>query len=241
MKILMVLTSHDRLGTTGGVTGCWLEEFAAPYYTFRDAGAEVTLASPRGGAPPIDPRSNGPDAQTAVVRRLAADPDAQAMLSSTLQLLDVSADDFDAVFYPGGHGPLWDLVDFTASIRLIQKMLEAGKPVAVICHAPAVLKYARTPEGKSVIDGRSVTGFSNTEEEATGLKDVVPFLIEDMLTRAGGKYTKAEDGKSHVVSDGALITGQNAASSEEAAKMLLEKLSFFSATSFVRSIPWHAV
>lgn len=241
MKILMVLTSHDRLGTTDGPTGYWLEEFAAPYYAFRDAGAEVTLASPRGGAPPIDPRSDGPDAQTPVVQRLKADPDARAMLASTLQLLDISADDFDAVFYPGGHGPLWDLVDFTASIRLIEKMLEAGKPVAAICHGPGVLKYARTREGKSVVEGLTVTGFSNTEEEATGLKDIVPFLVEDMLTHAGGNYTKAEDGKSHVVSDGALITGQNAASSEEAAKLLLEKLSFFSAKGFVSSIPWHAV
>lgn len=241
MKILMVLTSHDRLGATDVPTGYWLEEFAAPYYVFRDAGNDVTLASPRGGAPPVDPSSDGPEAQTKVVQRLKADPDAQAMLASTLQLLDLSAKDYDAVFYPGGHGPLWDLANFTASIRLIQNMLDAGKPVAAVCHGPGVLKYARTPEGKSVVEGRSVTGFSNTEEEALGRKDAVPFLVEDMLTHAGGNYTKAPDGESHVVSDGALITGQNAASAEAAARMLLEKLSFFSAAGFVRSIPWHAV
>lgn len=241
MKILMVLTSHDRLGSTGKPTGCWLEEFATPYYTFKDAGAEVTLASPRGGQPPMDPASDGPGQQSEVVQRLKADPDAQAMLASTMQLLDLSVDDYNGVFYSGGHGLLWDLVDFTASIKLIQKMLEVGKPVAAICHAPAVLRHVRTAEGKSVIEGRKVTGFSNTEEEAAGLSDVVPFLVEDMLTHAGGLYTKAADGESHVVSDGSLITGQNPASSEAAAKMLLEKLSFFSAGTFVRSVPWHTV
>lgn len=238
MKILMVLTSHDRLGDTGHWTGYWLEEFAAPYYLFKDAGAEVTLASPRGGAPPIDPKSDGPAAQTDVVRRLKADPEAQASLEATVHLHSLSAENFDAVFYPGGHGPLWDLANFTPSIRLIQAMLEAGKPVAAVCHAPGVLQHVRTAEGKLFIEGRSVTGFSNTEEEALGLSRVVPFRVEDMLTKAGGKYTKAEDGQSHVVSDGVLITGQNAASAEPAAKLLLEKLSFFSAENFVRSIPW---
>jgi putative intracellular protease/amidase len=241
MKILMVLTSHDRLGTNGGPTGYWLEEFAAPYFIFLDAGAEVTLASPRGGEPPIDPRSDGPEAQSQVVQRLKADPKALGALRATAPLSNISAAEFDAVFYPGGHGPLFDLVDSIASIELIQMMLAAGKPVAAICHAPGVLKNVKTPEGKPLVEGLTVTGFSNTEEASTGLKDLVPFLVEDMLTEAGGTYTKAADGESHVVSDGALITGQNPASSEAAAKLLLEKLSFFSAKGFVSSIPWHAV
>ena len=241
MKILMVLTSHDRLGTNGGPTGYWLEEFAAPYFVFRDAGAEVTLASPRGGEPPVDPNSDGPEAQSQAVQRLKADPKALAALGATLPLRGLSAADFDAVFYPGGHGPLFDLVDSTASIELIQTMLAAGKPVAAICHAPGVLKNVKTPEGKPLVEGLTVTGFSNTEEVSTGLKDLVPFLVEDMLTESGGTYTKAADGESHVVSDGALITGQNPASSEAAANLLLEKLRFFSAKGFVSSIPWHAV
>lgn len=224
MKILMVLTSHNRLGTNGGPTRYWLEELAAPYFVFLDAGAKVTLASPRGGEPPIDPRSDGPEAQSEAVQRLKADPKALAMLGATLPLRDISSADFDAVFYPGGHGPLFDLVDSTASIQLIQTMLAAGKPVAAVCHAPGVLKNAKTPEGKPVVEGLTVTGFSNTEEAATGLKNIVPFLVEDMLTEAGGNYTKAADGESHVVSDGTLITGQNPASSQAAAKMLLEKL-----------------
>jgi putative intracellular protease/amidase len=241
MKILMVLTSNSRLGTTGKLTGCWLEEFVAPYYLFRDSGAEVTLASPRGGQPPFDPLSDGPGQQTEIVQRFKADPDAEAMLASTQKLLDLSPDDYNGVFYPGGHGLLWDLVDFTASIKLIQKMLEVGKPVAAVCHAPAVLRHVRTAEGKSVIEGRNVTGFSNTEEETTGLKGLVPFLVEDMLKHGGGHYTKAADFEPHVVTDGSLITGQNPASSEPTAKAMLEKLSFFSAGTFVRSVPWRTV
>ncbi len=241
MKILMVLTSHDRLGDTGHWTGYWLDEFAAPFYLFKDAGAEVTLASPRGGAPPIDPKSDGPAGQTDAVRRLKADPEIQASLAATLPLHSVSAENFDAVFYPGGHGPLWDLANFTPSIQLIQAMLEAGKPVAAVCHAPGVLRHVRNLSGKLYIEGRSVTGFSNTEEATTGLSRVIPFLVEDMLTSGGGKYSKAPDFEPHVVADGILITGQNPASAEPAAKLLLEKLSFFSGENFVKSIPWKAV
>ncbi len=224
MKILMVLTSHDKLGNTGEKTGFWLEEFAAPYYVFKDAGAEVTLASPLGGQPPLDPKSDAPDFQTEATHRFKADNAAQNLLSSTLKLTEVSAADFDAVFYPGGHGPLWDLAEDPSSIALIEAMLAAGKPVAAVCHAPGVLRHPKTPAGVSVVQGKTVAGFTNTEEEAVGLTKIVPFLVEDMLKQNGGKYSKQGDWEPHVVSDGLLITGQNPASSKPAAIALLAKL-----------------
>jgi putative intracellular protease/amidase len=224
MKILMVLTSHDELGDTGIKTGFWLEEFAAPYYVFKDAGAEITLASPRGGQPPIDPKSDAPGMQTDFTRRFKADPAAQAALARTLELRSVAADDFDAVFYPGGHGPMWDLAGDPASIALIERTLAAGKPVAAVCHAPGVLRRARTADGAPVVEGKTVTGFTNSEEQAVGLTEVVPFLVEDMLRGNGGSFSRGADWKPHVVRDGLLITGQNPASSEPAARMLLEQL-----------------
>ncbi|MFO7576726.1 MAG: type 1 glutamine amidotransferase domain-containing protein [Pelovirga sp.] len=224
MKILMVLTSHDQLGDTGEKTGFWLEEFAAPYYVFKDAGAEVTLASPRGGQPPLDPKSDTPDFQTAATHRFKADSAAQHVLSSTLKLSEVIAADFDAVFYPGGHGPLWDLAEDATSIALIEAMLAAGKPVAAVCHAPAVLRHPKMPDGTPVVQGKTVTGFTNSEEEAVGLTGIVPFLVEDMLKQNGGKYSKQPDWQPHVLSDGLLVTGQNPASSEPAAKALLAQL-----------------
>jgi len=225
MKILMVLTSHDKLGTTGEKTGFWLEEFASPYYAFKDAGAKVTLASPLGGQPPLDPKSDAPDFQTEATHRFKADNAAQKVLSSTLKLSEISAADFDAVFYPGGHGPLWDLAEDPSSIALIEATLGAGKPVATVCHAPGVLRHPKTSDGTSVVQGKTVTGFTNSEEEAVGLTEIVPFLVEDMLKENGGKYSKTEDWHPHVVTDGLLITGQNPASSEPAARALLEKLS----------------
>lgn len=225
MKILMVLTSHDSLGDTGEKTGFWLEEFAAPYYVFKDAGADITLASPRGGQPPLDPKSDAPEAQTEATRRFKADPDAQAALAHTVQLADVSAVDFDAVFYPGGHGPLWDLAEDAASIALIEATLAAGKPLAAVCHAPGVLRHPQTPAGAPIVQGKTVTGFTNSEEEAVGLSEVVPFRVEDMLKKNGGNYSCEADWQAHVVTDGLLITGQNPASSGPAAKALLAKLS----------------
>jgi putative intracellular protease/amidase len=224
MKILMVLTSHDKLGNTGEKTGFWLEEFASPYYVFKDAGIEITLASPLGGQPPLDPKSDAPGFQTEATQRFKADSAAQTVLASTVKLAEVSAADFDAVFYPGGHGPLWDLAEDTSSIALIEAMLATGKPVAAVCHAPGVLRHPKTPDGVSVVQGKTVTGFTNTEEEAVGLTGIVPFLVEDMLKKNGGKYSKQADWQPHVVSDGLLITGQNPASSELAAKALLAKL-----------------
>ena len=223
-KVLIVLTSHDQLGNTGAKTGFWLEEFAAPYYALKDAGVALTLASPLGGQPPIDPKSDDPASQTEATVRFKADPATQALLASTLQLKDVSAADFDAVFYPGGHGPLWDLAEDATSIALIETMLKAGKPVAAVCHAPAVLRHPKDADGKSVVNGKKVTGFTNTEEEAAGLTAVVPFLVEDMLTQNGGVYSKAADWHPHVEVDGLLITGQNPASSEPVAHALLAKL-----------------
>ncbi len=222
MKILIVLTSHDKLGDTGAKTGFWLEEFAAPYYVFKEAGAEIVLASPRGGQPPIDPKSDDPGAQTAATRRFKTDSAAQSQLATTVRLRDLTAVDFDAVFYPGGHGPLWDLADDPASMALIEAMLAAGKPVAAVCHAPGVLRNVKTPAGDSVVKGKAVTGFTNTEEKAAGLTDVVPFLVEDMLKKNGGNYSKAADFQPYVVTDRLLITGQNPASSEPAAHTLLK-------------------
>jgi putative intracellular protease/amidase len=224
MKILMVLTSHDKLGDTGEKTGFWLEEFAAPYYVFKDAGAEITLASPLGGQPPLDPKSDAADFQTDATHRFKADTVAQAVLASTLKLADISAADFDAVFYPGGHGPLWDLAEDASSIALIEAMLAAGKPVAAVCHAPGVLRHPKNSDGTSVVQGKTVAGFTNSEEEAVGLTKIVPFLVEDMLKLNGGKYSKLADWQPHVVTDGLLITGQNPASSEPAAKALLAKI-----------------
>ena len=223
-KILMVLTSHSALGDTGQKTGFWLEEFAAPYYVFQGAGADVTLASPQGGQPPLDPKSDAPDAQTDATRRFKSDAAAQKALAHTHKLAEVSAGDFDAVFYPGGHGPLWDLAEDKASIALIEQMLAAGKPVAAVCHAPGVLRHTKAPDGQPVVQGKNVTGFTNTEEKAAGLTDIVPFLVEDMLKKNGGHYSKAGDWQPHVLTDGLLITGQNPASSEPAAEALLKKL-----------------
>ncbi|VXB14310.1 type 1 glutamine amidotransferase domain-containing protein [Massilia sp. 9I] len=224
MKILMVLTSHDRLGDTGKKTGFWLEEFAAPYYVFKDAGATLTLASPKGGQPPLDPKSDEPDAQTEATRRFRADPQAGQALANTTTLSGAKAQDFDAVFYPGGHGPLWDLAEDADSIRLIETMLAAGKPVAAVCHAPGVLKGVKAPNGEPLVKGKRVTGFTNTEEEAVGLTKVVPFLVEDTLKQLGGEYSKADDWQSYVLTDGLLVTGQNPASSEEGARALLALL-----------------
>jgi putative intracellular protease/amidase len=225
MKILMVLTSHDQLGNTGKKTGFWLEEFAAPYYTFKDAGAIVTLASPLGGQPPLDPKSDTPDAQTEDTQRFKADPAAQSALAHTLKLSEIAAGDFDAVFYPGGHGPLWDLAEDAASIALIEATLAAGKPVALVCHAPGVLRRVKAANGDPVMQGKAVTGFTNTEEQAAGLTQIVPFLVEDMLVQNGGNFSKVADWQPHVLKDGLLITGQNPASSAPAAKELLEQLS----------------
>lgn len=224
MNILMVLTSHDRLGDTGKKTGFWLEEFAAPYYVFRDAGATLTLASPKGGQPPLDPKSDEPDAQTEATRRFRDDPAAQQALASTVPLAGVQAGDFDAVFYPGGHGPLWDLAQDADSIRLIETMIAGGKPVALVCHAPGVLGRVKGEGGAPLVQGKRVTGFTNTEEAAVGLTDVVPFLVEDMLVKNGAQYSKAEDWAPYVVTDGLLVTGQNPASSEPGAQALLALL-----------------
>lgn len=224
MKILMVLTSHDQLGTTGRKTGFWLEELAAPFYTFKDAGAHITLASPKGGNPPLDPKSNEPDFQTEQTHRFEADPDAMAQLAATVRLDSISQSDFDAVFYPGGHGPLWDLAEDKDSITLIEAFLAANKHVALVCHAPGVLRHVKTPEGKPLVEGKKVTGFTNTEEEAVGLTDVVPFLVEDELIAKGGIYSKGADWSSYVVTDGLLITGQNPTSSAATAEQLIRQL-----------------
>lgn len=224
MKIAMILTSHDELGNTGQKTGFWLEEFAAPYYTFIDAGADVTLASPKGGQPPLDPKSDDPSAQTEATKRFKADADAQKALASTATLGTIKAEDFDAVFYPGGHGPLWDLAEDKQSIAFIETMYNAGKPVAAVCHAPGVLRHVKAANGEPLVKGKSVAGFTNTEEEAVQLTNVVPFLVEDMLKENGGQYSKGADWQSYVVSAGNLITGQNPASSEKAAEELLAML-----------------
>lgn len=224
MKILMVLTSHDQLGDTGEKTGFWLEEFAAPYFEMKDAGAEITLASPLGGQPPLDPKSDAEDAQTEDTRRFKADADAQVDLANTLKLSEVKAEDFDAVFYPGGHGPLWDLANDAQSIALIEGFASAGKPTGFVCHSPGVLKDVKGTDGEPLVKGRKVTGFTNSEEEAVGLTQVVPFLVEDMLAQKGGHYSKGDDWASYVLTDGTLVTGQNPASSREAAKALLALL-----------------
>ena len=223
MNILIVLTSHDQLGHSGKKTGFWLEEFAAPYYVFKDAGATVTLVSPKGGQPPLDPKSDEPDAQTAATRRFKLDADAQRALAHTGRLAEVESAAYDAVFYPGGHGPLWDLAQDPDSLKLIQQMIQADKTVAAVCHAPGVLWRAKGADGASVVKGKRVTGFTNSEEDAAGLTQVVPFLVQDMLVEHGGVYSKGADWQPYVVTDGGLITGQNPASSEPAARALLAR------------------
>ncbi|ELS04568.1 putative intracellular protease/amidase [Xenococcus sp. PCC 7305] len=225
MKILMVLTSHDQLGNTGEKTGFWLEEFAAPYYIFLDAGAEITLASPLGGQPPLDPKSNEPDFQTEATKRFHNDRAAIAALANTLVLSNIAPENFDAVFYPGGHGPLWDLAEDPHSLKLIETIYESGKPVAAVCHGPGVLRHAKTQDGSYLVTNKSVTGFTNTEEAQVKLTDVVPFSVEDELIKNGGNFSRAADWMSYSVSDGNLITGQNPASSEAVAQAVLQKLS----------------
>ncbi|WP_439894427.1 type 1 glutamine amidotransferase domain-containing protein (plasmid) [Ralstonia sp. 25C] len=224
MKVLMVLTSHDQLGNTGRKTGFWLEELAAPYYAFKDAGAQIVLASPKGGQPPLDPKSNEPAFQTDDTRRFEADAQATAQLAATVRLDSVNEADFDTVFYPGGHGPLWDLAEDKHSIALIESFLAANKPVALVCHAPGVLRHVKKPDGRPLVEGKSVTGFTNTEEAAVELTDVVPFLVEDELKAKGGNFSRGDDWAPYVVSDGLLITGQNPASSTPTAQLLLKQV-----------------
>jgi putative intracellular protease/amidase len=224
MRVLFVLTSHGQLGDTGKKTGFWVEEFAAPYYTLADAGIAITLASPKGGQPPVDPKSTAPDAQTPATKRFDTDQALQQKLAQTHQLSDMKTEDYDAVFYPGGHGPLWDLANDPDSISLIENFYKQGKPVVAVCHAPGVLSKVKSSNGEPLVKGKRVTGFTNTEEEAVGLTQVVPFLVEDTLKQLGGNYSKAADWQSYVVKDGLLVTGQNPASSEEAAKELVNML-----------------
>lgn len=220
----MVLTSHDRLGDTGRKTGFWLEEFAAPYYIFKDAGAEITLASPKGGQPPLDPKSDEPDFQTDATRRFSDDAEARDHLAHTVLLADVTPGDFDAVFYPGGHGPLWDLATDRQSIALIEGFHRSQKPVGLVCHAPGVLKDVKNADGTPLVKGRQVTGFTNTEEAAVELTDIVPFLVEDMLRDRGGLYVKGPDWQSYMAAEENLLTGQNPASSEIVAREIVNRL-----------------
>src|ERR1700722_6887883 len=224
MKVLVVLTSHDQLGDTGRKTGFWLEELAAPYYVFQDARAQITLASPKGGRPPLDPKSQDPSFQTDTTRRFEKDADAERQLDNTLPLETVRQADFDTVFYPGGHGPMWDLAEDPNSIRLIESFLAAGKPVALVCHAPGVLRHVKTPSGKPLVAGKNVTGFTDGEEADVGLTKVVPFLVEDELLGLGATFSKVKNWGVHTVADGQLITGQNPGSSGPGAKLLIETL-----------------
>jgi putative intracellular protease/amidase len=224
MKVLFVLTSHDQLGNTGEKTGFWIEEFATPYYTLTDQGIDVTIASPKGGQPPIDPKSNQPEFSTPSTKRFNGDPQTQNKLAHTVALKDVDQKNFDAVFYPGGHGPLWDLAEDKVSIRLIESFYNNSKPVAFVCHAPGVLKDVKDKTGAYLVKGKKVTGFKNTEEAAVKLTDVVPFLLEDVLKQRGAEFQSGDDWKPFVVTDGQLITGQNPASSEAVAEKLLEYL-----------------
>ncbi|MBU4537057.1 MAG: type 1 glutamine amidotransferase domain-containing protein [Weeksellaceae bacterium] len=224
MNVLFVLTSHDQLGNTGEKTGFWIEEFASPYYYLADKGVEVTLASPEGGQPPIDPSSDKPENQTEATIRFKADQALQEKLSKTHPLSEVKAEDYDAVFYPGGHGPLWDLAESKDSAALIESFYGMGKPVAFVCHAPGVLKNVKDEKGDPLVKGKKVTGFTNTEEELVKLTDVVPFLVEDMLKNNGGIYSKTDDFQTYALEDGLLITGQNPASSEKVAELLLNQL-----------------
>lgn len=224
MKVLMVLTSHDQLGNTGRKTGFWLEELAAPYYTFKDAGVEIVLASPKGGQPPLDPKSNEPANQTDQTRRFEKDAEATAQLAATVRLDSVNQKDFDTVFYPGGHGPMWDLAEDARSIALIEDFIAAGKPVALVCHAPGVLRHVKTSAGRPLVEGKQVTGFTNSEEAAVELTNIVPFLVEDELKAKGGVYSSGPDWGSYIVRDGLLITGQNPASSSAAAALLMQQI-----------------
>ena len=221
MKVLIVLTSHGDLGNTGEKTGFWIEEFASPYYVLADAGAELTIASPKGGQPPVDPKSELPDAQTSATRRIYSDNDAIDKVAHTLKLSEVNQSDYDGIFYPGGHGPLWDLATDPISVTLIENFYNHNKPVAFVCHAPSALVNVKTPNGEPLVKGKEVTGFSDTEEEAVKLTKVVPFLLEDELIKLGAKYSKGDDWSSYVKKDGLLITGQNPASSEAVANLLL--------------------
>src|SRR5271155_5060782 len=220
----MVITSHDQLGNTGRKTGFWLEELAAPYYVFKDAGVEITLASPKGGRPPLDPKGDEPKSRTDLTVRFEKDAAAEAQLDKTIRLDSVKQEDFDTVFYPGGHGPMWDLAEDQNSVKLIETIYRAGKPIALVCHAPGALRHVKAPDGKPLVQGKRVTGFTNTEEEAVGLTKVVPFLVEDELKAKGGIFSKAGDWQPYVLTDGLLITGQNPASSGPGARALLETL-----------------
>ncbi len=224
MKVLMVLTSHDQLGNTGRKTGFWLEELAAPYYVFKDAGVQVTLASPRGGRPPLDPKSNEPKSQTDITRRFVKDADANAQLDKTVLLAGVKQEDYDTVFYPGGHGPMWDLAEDGHSIELLESFLAVGKTIAVVCHSTGALRHVKAPDGKPLVEGKTVTGFTNGEEEEMGLTKVVPFLVEDEMMRLGATFSKVKDWNVYTVADGLLITGQNPASSGPAARLLIDTL-----------------
>jgi putative intracellular protease/amidase len=224
LSVLMVVTSHDQLGDVGEKTGFWLEEFAAPYYSLQDKGVKITVVSPKGGKAPIDPRSENEANQTDATKRLNKDKEAQKVIANTLKISDVKVEDFDAVFYPGGHGPMWDLVENKTSIALIEAFNEQNKPMAFVCHAPAVLKEVKNMQGESLVKGKKVTGFTNEEEEAVQLISAVPFLVENMLKENGGIYSKKANWKVHVIEDGNLITGQNPASSELASELLFRKI-----------------
>ncbi|KEO59148.1 type 1 glutamine amidotransferase domain-containing protein [Thalassospira permensis] len=224
MRILMIVTSHDKMGDTGHKTGIWLEELAAPYFRFRDAGADITLASPKGGQPPLDPNSQVPDALTEATKRFEGDEEAQKAFANTVTLDGLKADDYDALFYPGGHGPLWDLATDVKSIALIEAFVAQDKPVAAVCHGPAAFVNAKTKDGKPLVAGKKVTGFTNDEEKAVGLEKVVPLLIEDEFTKQGGLYERADMWASHAVVDGKLVTGQNPASSDAAADEVIKLL-----------------
>jgi putative intracellular protease/amidase len=224
MKVLMVITSHDQLGNTGRKTGFWLEELAAPYYVFKDAGVEITLASPKGGRPPLDPKSNEPEFRTDLTLRFEKDAAAEAQLDKTLRLDGVRQEDFDTVFYPGGHGPMWDIAEDKNSIKLIESFIAAGKTIAVVCHSTGALRHVKAPNGKLLVEGKEVTGFTNGEEEEVGLTKIVPFLVEDEMLKLGAVFSKKANWDVHVVSDGLLITGQNPHSSGPAAKALMAAL-----------------
>jgi putative intracellular protease/amidase len=224
MKVLMVLTSHDQLGNTGRKTGFWLEELAAPYYVFKDAGAQITLASPKGGRPPLDPKSSEPNFQTDITRRFEKDAAANARLDSTARLDSVKQEDYDTVFYPGGHGPMWDLADDENSIKLLESFLAAGKILAMVCHSTGALRHVKTPDGKLLVEGKTVTGFTNGEEDAVELTKVVPFLVEDEMMRLDATFSKVKNWGVHTIVDGQLITGQNPASSGPAARLLIDTL-----------------
>ena len=224
MKVLMVLTSHDQLGNTGRKTGFWLEELAAPYYVFKDAGAQITLASPKGGRPPLDPKSNEPNFRTDLTRRFEKDAAAEDQLSKTVRLDSVKQEDFDTVFYPGGHGPMWDLAEDKHSIRLIESFIAAGKPIGIVCHSTGALRHVMAPDGKPLVQGKEVTGFTNGEEEAVGLTKVVPFLVEDEMLKLGATFSKVKNWGVYMVADGQLLTGQNPASSGPTARRLIEML-----------------